>query len=301
LTLLILALPLGHPRANEDLKLQKVTNDVYAIVGELNNRSTANLGNNATFGFVVTTQGVVLIDAGGTYRGAQAIDLLIKTITDKPVVIVINSGGQDHRWLGNDYFKQQGAEIIASEAAVSDQEARTRDQFIGLGNLLEDEAIKGTEAVYAEKTFNQKYKFKLGETLFEIHHAGQAHTPGDSFIWLPQKKVMFTGDIVYTERLLGVGSQSNSKSWISVYQAMAAYQPKYLIPGHGRATNLARANKDTYEYLVFLRASVSDFIENGGDMSDISSVNQSQYDYLLNYEMLAGRNAQQVFIELEWE
>jgi len=50
-----------------------------------------------------------------------------------------------------------------------------------------------------------------------------------------------------------------------------------------------------------LRDSVADFIENGGDMSDISRVNQSQYDYLLNYEMLAGRNAQQVFIELEWE
>jgi glyoxylase-like metal-dependent hydrolase (beta-lactamase superfamily II) len=214
---------------------------------------------------------------------------------------VINSGGQDHRWLGNGYFKKQGAQIIASAAAVSDQKARTQDQFIGLGNLIGDAGIKGTDAVYADKTFKQLLEFKLGDTLFEVHHAGQAHTPGDSFVWLPQKKVMFTGDIVYVERMLGVGSQSNSKSWVSVYQTMAAYQPRYLIPGHGAATNLSQANKDTYDYLVFLRQAVADFIEDGGDMTEISSVNQSRFDYLLNFKMLAGRNAQQVFSELEWE
>ncbi len=299
LTLLVLAF--SHSWADGELKLQQVTEDVYAIVGELGNRSADNLGNNATFGFVVTTEGVVLIDPGGTYQGAQKIDLLINGVTDQPVVTVINSGGQDHRWLGNGYFKKQGAQIIACAAAVSDQKARTQDQFIGLGNLIGDAGIKGTDAVYADKTFKQQLEFKLGDTLFEVHHAGQAHTPGDSFVWLPQKKVMFTGDIVYVERMLGVGSQSNSKSWVSVYQTMAAYQPRYLIPGHGAATNLSQANKDTYDYLVFLRQAVADFIEDGGDMTEISSVNQSKFDYLLNFKMLAGRNAQQVFSELEWE
>jgi glyoxylase-like metal-dependent hydrolase (beta-lactamase superfamily II) len=301
LALLVLVLPFSQSWADGELKLQKVTEDVYAIVGELGNRSADNLGNNATFGFVVTSEGVVLIDPGGTYRGAQRIDLLIKSVTGQPVVTVINTGGQDHRWLGNGYFKGQGAQIIASEVAVDDQKARTQDQFIGLGNLVGDEGIKGTDAIYADKTFKQQFEFKLGDTLFEIRYAGQAHTPGDSFIWLPQKKVMFTGDIVYVERMLGVGAQSNSKSWVSVYQTMAAYRPRYLIPGHGQATNLSQANEDTFDYLVFLRQSVADFIENGGDISEISSVDQSKFNHLLNYKMIAGRNAQQVFIELEWE
>jgi len=298
---LALALPFSQPWAEGELKLQKVTDDVYAIVGELGNRSADNLANNATFGFVVTSAGVVLIDPGGTYQGAQKIDLLIKQVTDKPVVTVINSGGQDHRWLGNGYFKSQGAQIIASEAAVNDQKARTQDQFIGLGNLVGDEGIKGTDAIYAEKTFELQLDFKLGDTRFEIRHAGQAHTPGDSFVWLPQKKVMFTGDIVYVERMLGVGAQSNSKSWVGVYETMAEYKPRYLVPGHGRATNLSQANKDTYDYLVFLRNSVSNFMENGGDISEISNVDQTKFNYLLNYELISGRNAQQVFAEMEWE
>jgi glyoxylase-like metal-dependent hydrolase (beta-lactamase superfamily II) len=301
LALLVLALPFGQSWADDKLRLYKVVEGVYAVVGELGNRTADNLGNNATFGFVVTTQGVVLIDSGGTYLGAQNIEQLIKTVTDKAVVIVINTGGQDHRWLGNGYFKNLGAQIIASEDAVNDQKARTQDQFFILGNLVGDKGVKGTDAVYADKIFKQQLDFKLGNTLFNIRHSGQAHTPGDSFVWLPQQEVMFAGDIVYVERMLGVGAYSNSKSWISVYQTMAAYKPKYLIPGHGRATNLSQAKKDTYDYLVFLRKSVAAFMENGGDITEISSVNQSTHSYLLNYKVLSGSNAQQVFTELEWE
>lgn len=301
LTLLFLLVPFSHSIADKGLQLYKVAENVYAIVGELGNRTSENLGNNATFGLVITTEGVVLIDSGGTYKGAEDIHRLIKSITDKPITTVINTGGQDHRWLGNGYFKEQGAALIASKKAVEDQKARTQDQFIRLGNLVGDEGLKGTDPVYAEQTFDDKLEFELGGVKFEIFHSGQAHTPGDSFVWLPQQNVMFTGDIVYTQRMLGIGSQSNSKSWINVYKSMAAYKPEHIVPGHGQATDMATANADTYDYLVFLRASVSTFIENGGDIIDIGNVDQSKFSRLLNHETLAGRNAQQVFTELEWE
>ena len=74
-----------------------------------------------------------------------------------------------------------------------------------------------------------------------------------------------------------------------------------MIPGHGEATNLSRAKKETYDYLVDLRKSVAEFIEQGGDLTDISRGDQSKYNYLMNYESISGRNAQQVFTELEWE
>lgn len=296
-----LALYFGRACAAGHLELQKETDDVYAVVGELGNRTHDNLGNNATFGFVVTNAGVVLIDSGGSYEGAKAIDAAIKTVTRKPVIKVINTGGQDHRWLGNEYFSRQGAEIIASEAAVADQKARATDELFMLGNLVGKDAVKSTNPVYANTTFKDTYRFSLGGIAFEIHHKGTAHTPGDSFVWLPQESIMFTGDIVFTERLLGVLEHSNSKSWIDVYLSMAAFQPEHVIPGHGHATNLSRAKSDTYDYLVDLRQAVSDFKDNGGDISEISKIDQSKYAHLPNYDTLSGRNAQQVFSELEWE
>lgn len=293
----------GQAWASNDkqLELQKVTQDVYAIVGELGNRSPKNFGNNGTFGFVITSEGVVLIDSGGTDDGAKAIAAIIKTVTNKPVVIVINTGGQDHRWLGNEYFKKQGAKIIASSAAVKDQKSRVKDQFFMLGNLVGENAIKSTSPVYAETTFEDEYSFELGGTKFEIFHKGPAHTPGDSFVWLPQKSVMFAGDIVFTDRLLGVLDYSNSKSWINVYQSMTKFNPKYLVPGHGTATDLMHAKRDTYDYLVYLRQAIKDFMDNGGDISEIRKIDQSEYKDLPNYDILSGRNAQRVYAELEWE
>ena len=292
---------IGQTWASSQLELQEVTKDVYAIVGEVGNRTPDNLGNNATFGFVVTSGGVVLIDSGGTYEGAEALDAMIKTVTNKSVVKVINTGGQDHRWLGNDYFKKQGAEIITSEAAVKDQKARVNDQFFMLANLVGDNAVKLTTPVYAKKTFKNKYSFVLGGTEFEIFFKGQAHTPGDNFVLLPQKSVIFSGDIVFTERLLGVLDHSSSKSWIDVFQSMADFNPKHIVPGHGHATNLSHAKNDTRDYLVDLRQAVTEFMDSGGDISEIRKIDQSKYKHLPNYDVLSGRNAQRVFSEIEWE
>ena len=294
-------LVVGQVRANPPLEVQRVTDDVYAIVGELGNRSPENLGNNATFAFVVTDEGVVLVDSGGTAAGAAAIDAAIDTVTDQPVVKVINSGGQDHRWLGNSYFKEQGVEIIASENAVIDQQARSENQLMLLANLVGEQGSASTKPVVAETTFESEFRFELGGKSFEIYHKGQAHTPGDSYIWLPQEKVMLTGDIVYIDRMLGVGSQSNSQSWLSVYDSMAAHNPEHLVPGHGPATSLEKANQDTYSYLVFLRESVGAFMDDGGEMTGIGSVDQSEFSYLLNFDSISGRNAQQVYSEMEWE
>lgn len=283
------------------LTLKKITTNIYAIVGPLGNRSKNNLGNNATFGFVVTSAGVVLIDSGATYEGAEKIHKLIKTVTKLPVKIVINSGGQDHRWLGNDYFKKQGASIIASKKAVDDQRHRVQEQFFRLGNLIGEKNIKRTNPVYADKVFEEKYNFTLGSIEFKITHTGQAHTPGDSFIWLPKQQVVFTGDIVYTQRMLSITDHSNSKLWLESFNAFAVLKPKYVIPGHGEPTSLARAKKDTYDYIFYLRKMLTEFIEVGGGIENVGKLDQQAFSYLKNYKNLKGRNAQQVYQELEFE
>lgn len=287
--------------AGDTLKLSKIKENIYAIVGDLGNRSPDNFGNNATFGFVVTTEGVVLIDSGGSYRGAKKIHQLIISVTEQKIVMVINSGGQDHRWFGNGYFKQLGAEIISSNAALEDHKKRFSVQYSRLLDLIGDTAISHTEAVTATTTFDSTLNFTLGGVDFEITHSGHAHTPGDAYIWLPQHKIVFTGDIVYITRILGVASQSNSRSWIKVFESMAKLNPQILVPGHGGVTTLKKAKSDSYQYLVDVRNTVAEFIENDGDLSDIGSIDWSKYKYLLNYDSLINKNAAKVYTEIEWE
>ena len=284
-----------------ELKVQNVVDNVYAIVGPHEQRNASNFANNATFGVVVTDDGVLLVDPGGSYKGAEQVHAAIKTITDKPVKIVINSGGQDHRWLGNGYFKALGARIIASSEAVEDHKARTNDHFFMLTNLMGKDALAGTEAVYADETFDEALDLSFGGETFRIRHAGPAHTPGDSFIWMPEKGVMFTGDIVYVERMLGIGPAKATDSWVEVFGAMAEHNPKYIVPGHGPVTDLKRATAETYDYLVYLRTMIGRIIENGGVVDEAIALDQSMFEHLAVSEQIAKRNAQNVFMQMEFE
>ncbi|MDQ2094031.1 MBL fold metallo-hydrolase [Rhodalgimonas zhirmunskyi] len=286
--------------AEAQIVVQQVAPDTYALQGPFGQRSPDNSGNNATFGLVVTDEGAVLIDAGGSWKGAEALDTVIRTITDQPVKYVINTGGQDHRWLGNGYWKSNGAQVIASKAAVADQKSRASMQLTMLSNLLGD-ALAGTEPAYADQTFESELSLKLGQVTLELNHTGAAHTPGDAFVFLPATKTAFSGDIVFTGRLLGVLDVSNSASWIDSFDAMAARAPAIVVPGHGPAVPLATARHDTRDYLENLRARIGAHIDDGGDIITSVDVDQSAFSSLTDFDMLAKRNAQAVFTEMEWE
>ncbi len=288
------------PRACHAFDVVEVSEGIHAIVGEKGQRSPKNLANNATFGLIVTGEGAVLVDPGGSWKGAEALHAEIRKITDKPVRYVIDTGGQDHRWLGNGYWRRQGAVIVASNAAIADQKARASMQLSMLDQLLGG-SLDGTEPDYADLGFDGSHSLTLGGTEIEIRHAGHAHTPGDVFVWVPSKKVVFAGDIVFTERLLGVLPVSKSKTWIEAFEAMAALQPEHVVPGHGAPTTLARAKADTLDYLVQLRAAVTKHTESGGDMNGSAKVDQSAFSRLEQFDVLAGRNAQAVFAEMEFE
>ena len=286
--------------AAEVLDVRPVTEGVWAIVGEKEQRSPENLGNNATFGLVVTEAGAVLIDPGGSWRGAEALHDAIRSVTDQPVTHVINTGGQDHRWLGNGYWQAQGATVIASDAAVEDQQARASMQMTGLTQLI-GEALEGTEPSFADVTFSDAYTLEVGGLTFEIVHPGPAHTPGDSFVWVPDRDTVFTGDIVYVERILGVGDQSSITHWPDAYLAVEATGAAHVVPGHGGPTTMERARADTYDYLMNLRAQIGALLDEGGDIMAAPQVDQAAFSYLEQFDSLAGRNAQTAFQQMEWE
>jgi glyoxylase-like metal-dependent hydrolase (beta-lactamase superfamily II) len=301
LTSIALSGSLAGASSAQMFDVQQVSAHVWALEGPAENRNAENLGNNATFGLIETSDGAVLIDPGGSYNGAAAIDAVISSLTDQPVKYVIDTGGQDHRWLGNGYWQAKGAKVIASQAAVADHLDRASMQLTILSQLIGPDGLKGTEAATPDIVFENSYDLTLGGTVINVRHPAAAHTPGDSFVWLEDTKTVFTGDIVYVGRVLGVMDFSSSPDWIEAFEAVAALEPVHLIPGHGPATTLKMATADTYDYLVNLRTQIGAHIEEGGDIIGAVKVDQSGFAHLAQFESLAGRNAQRVFEEMEWE
>lgn len=273
---------------------------IWAIEGPAEQRNAENLANNATFGLIETSEGAVLVDPGGTWNGAAELHSVVRDLTDQPVVFVINTGGQDHRWLGNDYWKVQGATIIASADAVQDQTERASVQLTMLSQLVGD-GLEGTDPVHADIVFDAEHSLEVGERLIEIRHVAAAHTPGDSFVWLPQDETIFTGDIVYVGRLLGVMSYSDTASWLEAFAVIEALAPLHVVPGHGAPTTLEQAQADTRDYLVNLREQMRRYIDEGGDIVGSVEIDQSAFSYLDQFDALARRNAQTAFEQMEWE
>ena len=284
-----------------DLVLQpvRVATNVYAIIGDLGGQTYENEGLNNNLGFVVSDKGVLVINTGPSQRVAKALHAAIQMTTQQPIKWVVNVNSQNHYWLGNDYFKSLGATLIASKEGERVMREMGAQQLEANQTLLKEKAA-GTQLTYPTDLVNDKREMKLGKTVVQLLHFGPAHTPGDMAVWLPEQKILFSGDIIYTERLLAVIPIGNSANWIEAFDKLAALNPKTVVPGHGKPTTMERARRDTRDYLSFLRAEAKRVFEASGSMQDaVEKTDQSRFRALVNFDLLARRNMNQIFQEVE--
>jgi glyoxylase-like metal-dependent hydrolase (beta-lactamase superfamily II) len=285
-----------------EVKFQAVAPNVYAYVGDTEGRTYENEALNANIGLVVTPQGAVLIDPGASFQGARQIADAAKQVTQQPIKWVINSGGQDHRWMGNGYFKAQGAEIIAHVNAQADMVARGPEHLRTNAPVLK-EKMAGTEVVLATRWLKDAdTTLNLGGTTLQVVHRQGGHTPGDIMVWLPSSGVVFTGDVVYVDRILGLLPVSKTKTWVASFQALEALNPTIVVPGHGKVTNLAQAQKDTGQLLVSLRAAMGKAVEAGTDISAaVKSFDAAPYKHLKHVDVWLPQLANRTYLEMEQE
>jgi glyoxylase-like metal-dependent hydrolase (beta-lactamase superfamily II) len=300
MTLIGSALSLAAQAVQVDFR--PVADGVYAHIGDTGARTVVNEGLNANIGLVLTPAGAVLIDSGATFSSAADIAQAVRKLTPQPIRWVINTGGQDHRWLGNGFFKAQGAELIAHANAQADMNNRGNDQLQGLKAVLGAKADGTVPMLPTRWLRGADERLELGGVVFEFKHRGGAHTPGDTMVWLPQKNVLFSGDVVYVDRLLGVLPVSNTKQWLATFDVIEALKPAVLVPGHGRVTDLASAKADTQAYLLALRAHMKKAVDDGVDVSAaVKSFDATPFVRLLNATELMPGNASRTYLEMERE
>lgn len=297
--LLLLALP--AQAAELALKPVKVAPDVYAVIGDLGGQSYENDGLNNNLAFVVSDAGVLVINSGATARIARALHAAIAKVTPQPVKWVVNLNSQNHCWHGNDYFRAQGAAILAHKEADRVMRDLGAGQLESNRNLLKEKAA-GTVLAYPTQLFTERHELQLGKTPVQLLHFGPAHTPGDIAVWLPQQKIVFAGDIIYVERMLAVIPLSNTRSWVQAFDGVARLNPKIVVANHGRPTDLKHARRDTRDYLTTIRAGVKRALDKNDSLQDaVEKTDQSRFKYLANFDLLARRNVNQVYLEMEQE
>lgn len=283
-------------------KAELVADNVYAIIGPLGQRSMENDGLNANFGFIVTTAGVILIDSGASRVGAEKLEKAIRAVTDKPVRWVVNTGSQDHRWLGNDYFAGRGAETIAMDRTAATQAKYAAQHMEGLERFL-GARLQGTKPMPATRRLSgETATLELGGETLELRYS-DAHFPGDAMIFLPKRGIVFGGDLVYVDRLLGVLPWSSVRKGQRAFKMLAALKPARVVPGHGRICDLAKAQRETGDYYDFLTDVIGAAAKEMEAMDEVIKrhADHAAFHHLENFDSLHRANMNRTFTEFEAE
>ncbi len=253
---LLLALPWPGIAARADsapVQVEQLAPQVYALIGSTGPRTYANYGLNANFGLVVTPAGAILIDSGAGTGAAEQLAKAARTVTTQPIRWVVNTGSQDHRWLGNGYFAAHGAQIYALAHTVRTQQSMAANELAALKPVLKQH-LGDTRAVSAAHPLpGDRAELTLGGVRLELRYLGDAHFPGDAVVWLPHQRILFAGDLVFTDRMLGILPQSRAASWEQTFRRAERQFPNAtVVPGHGSVGNWQHARQDTGDYLHWL-------------------------------------------------
>jgi glyoxylase-like metal-dependent hydrolase (beta-lactamase superfamily II) len=285
-------IPDQYPQSELYSKPVEVIPHVFSAIGATAPPTYENAGHNNNLSFVVTGDGVVVINGGASARLAKALHDEIKIVTDQPVKLVINENGQGHAMLGNSYWVDLGVDILMHTDAATEvaEQGYNRDK------------AEGTRLVEPTRTFTDKEIVAMGDVTLEVLYLGPAHGHGDTQVWIPQWSMMIAGDIAFHERMLPIFPYTCTSCWIETWEtALEPLNPTFIIPGHGHPTNLAQVRRYTRDYLVYLRTQIGAHLEDGGELADAYYVDQSSYARLDTFEELATKNAGRVFEEMEFE
>lgn len=216
--------------------------------------SPANQNFISNAGFVVTSAGVVVIDALGSPALAERLLAEIARVTDQKVTHVIVTHYHADHIYGLQVFADLGAHIIAHQAGrayLNSDTARLRLQ--ASREELAPWIDAQTRLVPATEWIDGRRELTLGDTRLVIEPVGPAHTPDDLVIFLPQHRLLYAGDLVFRSRIPFVG-EADSRNWIASLEKLLSFDARVVVPGHGPVSTEARKDMQlTRDYLVYLR------------------------------------------------
>ena len=265
--------------------------------------SSANRNFISNAGFVVTDEGVVVIDALGSPALAQELLAQIRRITPKPVTHVIVTHYHADHIYGLQTFKDAGARVIAQRAAGAYLNSETAQQRLKASREeLFPWIDEHTRLIPADHWLDGAQTLTLGGMDFRLQPVGPSHTPEDLVVYVPQLRTLFAGDLVFRGRVPFVG-QADSGHWITALDAMLAHDIAVVVPGHGPASTTARADLQlTRDYLAHLRRTMGDAARNMEPFEEAyAKADWSRFDQLPLFKAANRINAYNTYLLMEHE
>jgi glyoxylase-like metal-dependent hydrolase (beta-lactamase superfamily II) len=238
-------------------------------------------------GVVIGETAALVVDTTATPAMARGLIAEIRRVTDKPIKYVVLSHYHAVRVLGASAYAAEGAqEIIASRGTyelIRERGAQDMLSEIERFPRLFDAVETVPGLTWPTLVFERDLTLFIGELEVQIRHLGMGHTKGDTIVWLPQEKVLFSGDLVEYGAAAYAGD-AHLAQWPSTLEALRRLAPEKLVPGRGPAlltnADANRAIDYTKSFVQTLFAAAQESASAGHDLRQAFAHVRSKMDPL---------------------
>jgi glyoxylase-like metal-dependent hydrolase (beta-lactamase superfamily II) len=248
--------------------LTKIADNVYSYVDTKKMSPQNSFGANA--GIVIGRDGIIVIDTLISAKEAKRFIKDIRAVSDKPIRYVVNTHYHLDHTFGNSEFEKLGAIIISHTID------KVSLQIKGEGSLknaatfgLTEQDMEGTKIAAPTVTFNGTMEIDLGDRKVELLYKRASHTDGSILVYLPDTKVLFTGDILFTGYHPYM-ADGDIKGWIETLDDILKMNVDAIIPGHGPISG-KKDIADMKEYIIAFDKKAAELCAKSADVDYIVS------------------------------
>ena len=274
-----------------DFTVKKIGDGVYAAVSPDRSKSGSNAG------FVVGSNGVLVVDTFVDVAPARDLLAEIRKVTNLPIRFVVNTHYHLDHTGGNAVFADAGATILAQRNLRS--WLRTENlKFFGATPKPEDKA-RVEALVLPDETYTDAVDIYLGSRLVQVRYM-LGHTGGDSVVTVPDANVVFGGDLIWQKHLPNLIDATTS-DWVKTLEKLLADHPSAtFVSGHGDVATPDDV-RDFHDYLAALRDNVAKAQaagKSGQDLVDTVSAQLKDKYGAWGFQTFLPRNIPQTAAEL---
>jgi cyclase len=271
--------PANEPRTRQPAVVKQVASDLYFFYDYDGSNSV----------FLVTDEGVLVIDTREHPRAGQDLIARIRKVTDQPIKWVINSHFHGDHTFGNAAFRAQGAMFIAqAETArimplVQPKEmARRQGYFREMG--YDPQEVK---LILPDIIFNTQMSLYLGGREVRLMYFGPGQQPGDTFVLFPHDRALFTPGAFARHSMPNMAFTPSVDNWLRLLNQVAARTDyDFILPAHGDVAHREDV-KELADMLADEYATVKDAVDKGMPLQEAQEkLTFPQYKDWRNYERL---------------
>ena len=255
-----------HPSLDYGLSPQQIAPGVYVLIGRSEDFSTTNGGNIVNTGFIIGSEGVIVVDSGPSLHYGEQLRQAIAAITPLPIVLVLNTHHHPDHFLGNQAFPVSTLAALAQTRRAIESEGAT---FLDNMYRLSGAWMGDTTTVLPERTLEAGALDIGGRRLQLFVLSG--HTEADLAVLDVATGTLFAADLAFFQRA-PTTPHADIDHWLQALDQLEQIPFQRLVPGHGPISEDGAPIAQTRDYLRWLEQTVREGAAQGMDMTEMLAV-----------------------------